>query len=505
MKGAPRSTHEAVIGLEVHVQLKTRTKLFCGCENRFGAPPNTLTCPVCLGLPGALPVLNRRALELGIRAALGLGAEVARETRFDRKNYFYPDQPKNYQISQYEQPCARGGRIELRTEDGTRCIRLARFHLEEDAGKLVHRDRTTLIDLNRAGVPLLEIVTRPEIHSPEQAHRCLTALKRTLRYLDVSDCNMEQGSLRCDANISVRPRGEPGLGTKVEIKNLNSFKAVRRALEHEFERQVDLLVRGNGGLVQETRRFDARTGVTHSLRSKEEERDYRYFPEPDLPPVRIAAEKIEAVRASLPELPGAKASRLESAYGIPISDAWVLVDDPRVADYFEAVARDAGDAKEASNWVMTHVKRVINEGTATIASFPIRPEALSGLIRLKTEGRLSAPGARRVFDAMLTGDRDAATIARDLGLEQVSDPETLETRVREALVANPEAVADVQRGKVRAKAAIIGHVMRATGGQANPAIVREIVDRLLGEGTKREGVEEEEDQEEEEEKEEEED
>jgi aspartyl-tRNA(Asn)/glutamyl-tRNA(Gln) amidotransferase subunit B len=483
VKDAPASAFEAVIGLEVHVQLKTRTKLFCGCENRFGAPPNSLTCPVCLGLPGALPVLNRRALELGVRAALGLGAEVARETRFDRKNYFYPDQPKNYQITQYEHPCARGGSVELHGDRGASSIGLARLHLEEDAGKLVHRDRSTDIDLNRSGVPLLEIVTRPEIRSPEEAYRCLSALKRTLRYLDVSDCNMEQGSLRCDANISVRPRGESGLGTKVEVKNLNSFRAVRRALAHEFDRQVGLLASGRGRLVRETRQFDDRAGVTRPLRSKEAEEDYRYFPEPDLPPVRIAAETIEAARAALPELPAAKATRLVSVYSIPAYDAWVLVEDPRVADYFEAVARDAGCAKEASNWVMTHVKRVLNEGSATIESFPIPPEELSALIRLKREGRLSTTGARRVFDAMLAEGGDATTVARDLGLEQPLDPVILETRVREAMAANPRAVIDVRKGKTRAKGALIGHVMRATEGKANPTLVREIVDRVLREGT----------------------
>ena len=472
--------YETVIGLEVHVQLKTATKLFCRCENRFGAAPNTRVCPVCAGLPGALPVLNREAVTLGIRAALGLGGRMCEVLRFDRKNYFYPDLPKGYQITQHAEPLAENGVLLIQDDQGRdRPIRLASIHLEEDAGKSVHcPGEASRVDLNRCGVPLLEIVTGPDIRTPEEAHRYLTLLKLTLRHLAVSDCNMEEGSLRCDVNVSVRPRDTDTLGTRVEVKNLNSFKAVRNALDFEHKRQAEILDAGAGPVQRETRLYEERTRSTRTSRTKEETQDYRFFPEPDLPPVPLEARTTAAIRASLPELPGDRMRRLRAEYHIPAYDAGVLVEDPRVADYFEVVAQSAGASKAASNWVMTEVKRVLNEG-ADIESFPVAPEALAGLIRLQNRGDLSSIQARSVFQGMVETGRSAEAVAAELGLEQVSDPAHLERLVREAMAADPRAVSAIHKGKTKARDALVGHVMRATRGQANPRRVQEILDRIL--------------------------
>lgn len=472
--------YETVIGLEVHVQLKTATKLFCRCENRFGGGPNTRVCPVCAGLPGALPVLNRKAVTLGVRAALALGARVVQVLRFDRKNYFYPDLPKGYQITQHIEPLAEGGALHIEDADGLdRSIRLARIHLEEDAGKSLHRPgEATRVDLNRSGVPLLEIVTEPDLRTPLEAYRYLTLLKLTLQHLDVSDCHMEEGSLRCDVNVSVRPRGTHTLGTRVEIKNLNSFKAVQKALDFEHRRQAEIHEAGAGPVQRETRLFEARTRTTRTLRLKEETHDYRFFPEPDLPPIPLDARKVAAIRETLPELPGDRVKRLRTGYGIPAQDAWVLVENPRVADYFEAVAGATGDGKAAANWVMTEVKRILNEG-ADIESFPVTREDLAGLILLQNQGALTVVQARSTFGGMVETGRSAATVAAEQGLRQVSDPARLERLVQEAVATNPGAVSAIQKGKNRARDALVGHVMRATRGQADPKRVQELLDRIL--------------------------
>ncbi len=474
--------YESVIGLEVHVQLKTASKLFCRCENRFGAEPNSRVCPVCAGLPGALPVLNREAVTLGIRAALALGARVDRILRFDRKNYFYPDLPKGYQITQHAEPLAEGGALPIQDDDGQdRPIRLARIHLEEDAGKSLHRPgEASRVDLNRCGVPLLEIVTEPGIRTPGEAYRYLTMLKLTLRHLDVSDCNMEEGSLRCDVNVSVRPRGTDTLGTRVEIKNLNSFKAVRKALDFEHRRQAEILYSGAGPVLRETRLYEERTRSTRTMRTKEETPDYRFFPEPDLPPIPLEARTVAAIRASLPELPGNRVKRLRAEYDIPAYDARVLVEDPRVADYFEAVALKAGDGKAASNWVMTEVKRILNEG-ADIEAFPVAAEDLAGLIRLQNRGELGTVQARSAFQGMVETGQSAEAVAAERGLRQVSDPERLEHLVREAVTADPRAVLAIRKGMTKARDALVGHVMRATRGQADPKRVQAILDRILQE------------------------
>jgi aspartyl-tRNA(Asn)/glutamyl-tRNA(Gln) amidotransferase subunit B len=481
---AAAAPFETVIGLEVHCQLKTATKIFCGCPNRFGAPPNTLVCPVCLGLPGALPVLNRRAVELALRASLALDAEVPRESIFARKNYFYPDLPKGYQISQYERPLALGGQVELTLRDGsTRRVELLRLHMEEDAGKLMHEglpwnDPKSGVDFNRSGVPLVEIVSRPDLRSPEEAQAYLVALRAILTYTDVSDGNMEEGSLRCDANVSLRPHGREALGTRVEIKNLNSFRHVARALEYEVARQTALLSAG-GEVVQETRLWNAERGETAPLRSKEEAHDYRYFPEPDLPPLAVAADWIEGARRSLPELPAERRRRFASEYALPPYDAGVLTQEREVADYFEAVARASGNAKAASNWVMNEVLRKLNEGGAALDGCPVTPERLATLIGLVDAGTLGSRGAKDVFETMWAEAADPREIVTREGLAQVSDAGALQSAVAELVAANPAQAATYRAGKTATLGWFVGQVMRRTGGQANPQVVQELLKQAL--------------------------
>ncbi len=477
-----RALYEPVIGLEVHCQLLTATKIFCACPNRFGDPPNTNVCPVCLGLPGALPVLSRHAVTLALRAALATHCTVQPTSVFARKNYFYPDLPKGYQISQYEQPLATGGHVEIADGASFRRVRLNRIHMEEDAGKLLHEgfawsDSRSGVDFNRSGVPLIEIVSEPDLRSAEEAHEYLTALKAILLYAGVSDGTMEEGSLRCDANVSVRPRGTEALGTRVEIKNLNSFRNVARAIEHEAGRQGALLQSGRE-VAQETRLWNADKGETASMRGKEEAHDYRYFPEPDLPPLVVGPEWVEEVRASLPELPAQKRRRFAAEYALPDYDAGVLTAERAVADYFESVARGSGNAKAASNWVMTDVLRKRKDGDETVA---VPAAHLAELIRLIDAGTISGRTAKDVFERMWeTGEAPGALVARE-GLGQVSDEAELRSAIQAVLDGSPEQVATYRKGKASTLGWFVGQVMRRTGGKANPQLVNELLKRTLEE------------------------
>jgi aspartyl-tRNA(Asn)/glutamyl-tRNA(Gln) amidotransferase subunit B len=475
----PSARYEPVIGLEVHCQLKTVTKLFCGCRNRFGDPPNTNVCPVCLGLPGSLPVLNRHAVTLALRAALATRCTPQEVSLFARKNYFYPDLPKGYQISQYERPLATEGYVEIPDGGGFRRVRLQRIHMEEDAGKLLHEgfswsaDKSG-VDFNRSGVPLIEIVSHPDLRSADEAHDYLTALKAVLLYADVSDVNMEEGSLRCDANVSVRRRRTEALGTRAEIKNLNSFRNVARAIEHELARQVAVIESGTE-VVQETRLWNAERGETVSMRSKEEAHDYRYFPEPDLPPVVVGQAWIEEVRASLPELPAEKRGRFVAEYRLPGYDAGVLTLSREVADYYETVARESGSPKAASNWVMTELLRKLKDDDRPLASSPVKPGQLAEMIRLIDRGTISGKIAKDVFEKMWASGEGPRAIVEREGLVQVSDEGAIQAVIDAVIAASPEQLATYRKGKTATFGWFVGQVMRKTGGKASP----EVVNRLL--------------------------
>jgi aspartyl-tRNA(Asn)/glutamyl-tRNA(Gln) amidotransferase subunit B len=477
------SNFDPVIGLEIHTQLKTQSKLFCGCSTQFGAPPNSNTCPVCLGLPGALPVLNRRAVELAAKAALALGCTVHSTSVFARKNYFYPDLPKGYQISQYDRPLATAGVLEFEARGVSRRVGIIRVHLEEDAGKSLHEglpdsDRSTALDFNRSGVPLIEIVSHPDLRSAADAGECFSRLRAILVATGVTDGNMEEGSLRCDANVSVRRVGDPGFGVKAEIKNLNSFRHVQRALEYEIQRQTAVLEAGET-VEHETRLWDPAAGRTLSMRSKEEAHDYRYFPEPDLPPLEIESAWIEETRRTLPELPDARRLRFIAQYALPEYDAALLTQSSAVAAYFEATAAVSGSPKAASNWIMGELTRKMNETGGRIEDVPLTPEALAGLIRLVDSGTISGPTAKDVFEKMYASGRTAASIVDAEGLARIDDEGAVDAAVRKVLSAHADAVSQYRAGKKQTFGFLVGQVIKTMSGKANPALVNALVRREL--------------------------
>jgi aspartyl-tRNA(Asn)/glutamyl-tRNA(Gln) amidotransferase subunit B len=488
---AAHDAYEPVIGLEVHVQLLTATKMFCRCPNRFGAEPNTLICPVCLGYPGTLPVINQRAVDLAVTLALVLGCEVHATSIFARKNYFYPDLPKGYQISQYDRPLAERGRLPLTHHSKT--IGIERLHLEEDAGKLLHEapgglalPGQSLVDFNRCGVPLVEIVSRPDLGGAAEAQDYLQTLHQLLLYTGTSDGNMEEGSLRCDANVSVRKRGATALGTKAEVKNLNSFRNVGRAIEHEIVRQIELIESG-GRVVQETRSFDATTGSTRLLRSKEEAHDYRYFPEPDLPPLVLTAERVAGLRAALPELPWDRRSRLAAVHGLVPADALVLTQARDVADYFEACLAAAAapgsggraSAKGMANWVMTEVLRERKERKEEAIERILTPARLAALVAMVEAGKLSSSAAKEVFAAIRGADEEPAAAMERLGLAQVSDQAQIAGWVEEVIEQHAGPVAQYRSGKAQTLGFLVGQVMKRSGGRAEPQAVQRLMRQAL--------------------------
>ncbi|MBM3220348.1 MAG: Asp-tRNA(Asn)/Glu-tRNA(Gln) amidotransferase subunit GatB [Candidatus Rokubacteria bacterium] len=486
-------TWEVVIGLEVHAELTTRTKMFCGCPTTFGASPNTQTCPICLGMPGTLPVINRRAIEFGVRTALAFNCRINTACRFARKHYYYPDMPKNFQISQYEEPLAEDGWLEIDVQGGTKRIGIQRLHMEEDVGKLIHDGTletapSSRVDFNRAGVPLMETVSKPELRSPEEAAAYLRAFRSVLMYLGVCDGNMEEGSMRCDANISLRRPGATELGTKVEIKNLNSFRNAQRALEFEVKRQAQALEAGEK-IVQETRLFDADKGYTRSMRSKEYAHDYRYFPEPDLVPLKLEGAFVDGIRAALPELARAQQQRFVAQYGLPAYDAGILTQSRALAGYYEAAVSalapggstaSPASAKAVANWIMSELLRVVpGDDERAIAESPVPPAHLAGLIALIDDGTISGKIAKDVFEKMVRSREDARTIVQREGLTQVADTGAIAAIVDQVIAANPKAIADFKAGKTAAAKSLVGQVMKATQGKANPAIVNTLIEEKL--------------------------
>ena len=474
---------EPVIGLEIHAQLLTNTKIFCGCSTRFGADPNTQVCPVCLGLPGALPVLNERVVELATRAALALGCHVQPSSIFARKNYYYPDLPKGYQISQYEAPLAVDGRVDYESDGQAARVTIMRVHLEEDAGKSLHEglpgsESFTHLDFNRSGVPLIEVVTHPDLRSATAAADFFARLRAILQAVEVNDGNMEEGSLRCDANVSARIVGVHALGVKVEIKNINSFRYLQHAIEYEYERQVQVL--GSGGtVVQETRLWDPGAGRTVSMRSKEEAHDYRYFPEPDLPPLTVARERIAAIKASLPELPEERKHRFVTEYALPEYDAGVLTQSVELSEFFEATVRSSGNAKVTSNWVMGEVLRRLKEQGGEIQEFRVTPAALGDLVTAVIAGKVSGSAAKKVFERMYETGEGADTAIAAEGLAQIYDVEALATVIHAVLERQPDAVESYRAGKTGTLGFLVGQVMRETQGKANPREVNRLLRDLL--------------------------
>jgi aspartyl-tRNA(Asn)/glutamyl-tRNA(Gln) amidotransferase subunit B len=477
------AAYEPVIGLEVHVQLKTATKIFCGCSTRFGDPPNSNTCPVCLGLPGSLPVLNKRALELALRASLALNLRIQKNSRFARKNYFYPDLPKGYQISMYELPLATHGFLEIEHDGAAKKIGITRLHLEEDAAKNMHEgfpdsDRKSYIDYNRCGMPLAEIVSEPDLRSPSEAHVYLSALKQLLEYAEVSDCNMEEGSLRCDANVSVRRRGDERLGTKTEVKNLNSFRYLEHALEYEIERHISVLESG-GRISQETRLWNVAEGRSESMRSKEFAHDYRYFPDPDLLPVHVSTNWLTEIQREMPELPAARRRRFEQEHGLSDYDAGVLIASRALGDYFEAVIRAGGPSKASAGWIQTELLRRLNDSGQPVEASPVSPAALAGLLAQIEAGNITGASGKKVFAAMFENGKSAEEIISAEGLAQIQDAGEIERMCREVIEKNPESVAKYRAGNEGVFKSFVGQVMKASRGRANPQLVNEILKRLL--------------------------
>ncbi len=482
------SKYEAVIGIECHVELKTETKMFCACRNEFGGEPNTKVCPVCLALPGALPVANRAAIEHMISAGLAFDAEIPAFSKFDRKNYFYPDMPKDYQISQYDMPLTVGGTVRYWLEDGTlKDCRLTRIHLEEDTGKSTHAgsgdgriagSTYSLVDFNRAGVPLMECVSEPEIHSAEEAVGYLEALRRTLQQIGVSDVKMEEGSLRCDANVSIRPAGSKELGTKTEIKNMNSFRSVYRAIESEIERQISIVEEG-GRIVQETRGWDEVHGVTHSMRSKEQAHDYRYFPDPDLVPLEVSRVDVDRLRHKLPELPIARFERYTSKYGLDVKQATQLVDNHALAVYFDAVVKASNNPRQSTNFVLGDLSRLANETGTPVAESPVTPEHVAELIALVESKTINSKIAKDLVDRMWRGDGSPKAIVEHEGLAQTSDPSAIVAFIEAVLTANEKSVTDYKAGKTNVMGFLVGQVMKASKGKADPQLVNQLMKEKL--------------------------
>ncbi|SMO49659.1 aspartyl/glutamyl-tRNA(Asn/Gln) amidotransferase subunit B [Balnearium lithotrophicum] len=482
---------EAVIGLEVHAQLLTETKIFCSCKNEFGAPPNTNVCPVCLGMPGSLPVLNKRAVEYAVKAALALNCKINRYSVFARKHYFYPDLPKAYQITQYELPFAENGWIEIEKEDGTKKrIRIRRIHMEEDAGKTIHGegfDENSYVDLNRAGTPLIEIVSEPDISTPEEARLYMQKLRDILVWIGVNDGNLEEGSLRCDANVSIRPKGSKELGTRTEIKNVNSFRFIQKALEYEIERQIKV-VKSGGEVVQETRLFDSSKGVTKTMRTKEEAEDYRYFPEPDLPPLIIDDEWLQSIKESLPELPDQVKERFVSEFGITPYDASILVRDRNLAEFFEKAARSyKGEAKKVANLIISDYLGILNEEKLSIDESPVKPEDIAELLNLVDKGTISLRVAKEdVLPEMVKSGKSPSAIVEEKGLVQISDESALKEIIKKVVSNNEKAVKQYREGnekqKQKAVKFLIGQVMKETRGKANPKLLNELIPQVLEEG-----------------------
>ena len=473
--------YEAVIGLEVHVQLNTESKIFCGCSTKFGALPNSQTCPSCQGHPGILPVLNEEVLRKGILAGLALNCKVSNYSRFNRKNYFYPDLPNAYQISQYDKPICIDGFLEITTPDGPKRVRINRLHLEEDAGKLIHEPNSAVsyIDLNRAGTPLAEIVSEPDMRNGDEACDYLQNLKSIMKYIGASDVNMEEGSLRCDVNISVREKGDSKLGKRVEVKNLNSFKAVKAAVNYEFSRQKELIEDGEkDSIIQETRLWNADKNETFSMRSKESANDYRYFPDPDLPPAILSDEYIDSIRKTLPELPKEKMARFESEYGLSAYDAGVLTSVKELADYFEETVKHGAPARKASNWIQSELLAILDD-PENIGSFKVTSGMLAELINLIEDGTISGKIAKTLFADMSETGKSPGDIVKEKGLVQVSDSSAIEAVINEVISANPQSVKDFKDGKEKAMGFLIGQIMKASGGKANPQIVNKLLKEKL--------------------------